>query len=160
MSGRPFNNCNISTYAQVAIGVKLVEPLLIKLSTVLLGGVFIGIVFGIHVTMVGIYQKDYETIAVVVGVLSVCVCGLAFQLKLGCVVFQASRSVVRSWNMDRTKGVKKDAYKDKLFRSLKPLALPAGNIGVIDEEIAMNYYENLLHYILDVVIYTSELFAT
>lgn len=131
-----------------------------KLSTLIFGGGFFGIVFGIHVAMVGIYQQDYQATAVAVSILGVCVCGLEFQLKLGCAVFQASSSVLRAWNMDRTKVVKKDVYRDKIFRSMKTLALPAGNIGIIDEEITMNYYENLLHYIVDVVIYTSELFAT
>lgn len=112
---------------------------------------------GVHVGLLGKHEKDLHAATVAVMVMVMCQVALQLQLKLGCSLFQASTSVLETWKrkLSRSMGVN-TRFRRRLMKSLKPIAWPAGTVGIIDDDMKISYLQRLLGHSVDMVMYTNE----
>lgn len=84
---------------------------------------------------------------------------IAIYLPLGfkylCAFYEGSDLILKKWR-NQLGSQNMSGFNRKLvrrqIRSLHRLAMPAGNIGIMDTEIKVHYFESLLDYIIDVLV--------
>lgn len=74
---------------------------------------------------------------------------------LGCAFFSISKSLLQKWKTEAKLYKQSDISKIRMWRivkSLELISIPAGNVGVIDKDITMNYMNYLLQNIINVLL--------
>lgn len=127
-----------------------------KASSAIFSVAFGVITFGTYVTLVG-QNIGFKTLSVVglVGIgLGIAVLQCFFMV--GCAYFNNSLNVLHKWKKDLSlRG--SCLYLRKKLKSLRPIAMPAGGVGIIDNDIKINYFYNLLAYVVNVILSTKNI---
>lgn len=72
-------------------------------------------------------------------------------LLLGCSIYENSVKILQMWSRQLAER-KNCSYLSKVARSCQPLSLPAGNVGILDRDIKMNYFDKVVVYSVNVMV--------
>lgn len=152
----------------LAASVKLYRQLQIVVQAMWNFGVFVGegglsfsfiiIVCGVGATFVGFLEGNVMLyfLSILATFASYVILQLIFSTLCG--VFENSQVIVDSCR-ERAARIKDSGYTKRIFRSFHALALPAGNMGIMDRKIKVNFHDGLLNWILTILMVFSDMMS-
>ncbi len=145
----------IRLYSEIRIISLLSLDLEKTMSGFLLGVVFWFVLLGTGTLYVGIRKNDISMAipAFTISCLGVVIIQTLFWF--GCSFNMFSTILLHKWKNDKnwyTKGVASKAFLKRVLKSLPAISMPAGTVGIIDNEIKMNYMNGLLQNITSTVL--------
>jgi len=156
MSCQTINLPIINLYRQALLAQKVMNSFDYKASAATFGCAFGVIIFGVYVCILGQIRESAMLICVgAIGIFGGCVLLQCFFL-VGCAYYKNSVKALAKWRIDLGKSGPSRFFR-RVVKSLKPVAMPAGEVGIIDQDIKINYSDKLLEYVVDVVISTNEI---
>lgn len=119
------------------------NPFLVPVSTAVLSGMFGMLVVGINTTIFGMLL-DKITLKIGLGMTMVSGVILQKTFLFCCHIFEDFRAIRDAWN--KSASFMKDAgYMRSVAKSLRPFAIPAGEVGIFDRDIKMNYINQVIY---------------
>ncbi len=74
-------------------------------------------------------------------------------------IYELSCQIIERWKSQLALGtITKAKYTKLVLYSLQPIAVPVGNIGIVDRDIQINYFSTVLTYIVNTSIICKDLF--
>lgn len=131
-----------------------------------LSGSFFSLVFwfaivGTGTLYIGIRQNNILMAVPSFLIASIAIVFLQFFFLFGPSFYKFSTIMLGKWKGDRQLcfGNRKDcAYFKRLIKSLRPISMPAGTIGIIDNEIKVNYFKYLFESMVNTVLTLKDIF--
>lgn len=155
MSTKSISKLRIRLYTEI----KTVSAIMIKFEVLAYGSllvvVFVYVLVGTGAMYIGI-QKNHVAMAMPAFV--VACSGLAFIqiiFQFGCSYYKFSMRIKYNWGNEQNVNIESKmskAFLSRLIKSLQPVSLPAGNVGIIDKDIKMNYMDNVLQNVVSMVL--------
>lgn len=157
MSNQQLKLVQISLYRQSFIVQRVMHSFDHKASIACFGAASGLVLFGVHVAILG--QKFDVTALSVLGLLGILGGTLFLQsfFSVGCAYFENSQEILTRWKTDLAKGSYSKSTRKEL-QSLKPIAMPAGDVGIIDKDIKINYWDALLGNVVNVILSVNEIY--
>lgn len=82
---------------------------------------------------------------------------LIFSLNIGSFLFEITSKTLNKWKREVNKGYRANFLK-RVLKSMRPIALPVGDVGIIDRDIKVNYIDTLMVGIVNVLIVCQNFF--
>ncbi len=151
---------NIQVFQEIRIVTRwlcLAESILVGVS---LGATYLLVLFSVGTLYFG-FKRNSVSIALPALMFAFILVGMIQSIFIfGCAFFNLSNSLLVKWKKDasmyKQRGMSK-AEIQKVVKSLQVISVPAGSIGIIDRDITMNYMDNLLHNVVDLVLTLNDL---
>lgn len=117
------------------------------------------LVLGINTTIIGLIL-DKITLKVIGVVLSI-FSGVLMQTTFFfcCHIFEDSKAFLYSW-ANYASRMNDGGYMKSAVKSLRPFAIPAGEIGFFDRDIKMNYIDQVIAYVTNVLLFCKRVFLS
>lgn len=148
----------VSLYNKLSIQMSNFKAVLILVSTGVLSVFFVGMIMGVNVAFLGILLDEiiFEVMGASLFMFS---CGiLQITFFFCCHIFEDSSALLVNWRCAAR--IKKDGgYFQRVVSSMRVIAIPAGNVGIFDKEIKMNYFDEVVNYAANVIVISKELFV-
>lgn len=85
--------------------------------------------------------------------------GTAFVLHYETFIYELTSRIIDRWKSQLVLGVTmKSKYTKLVVNSLQPIAMPVGNIGIVDRDVQINYFNAVLNYIVNTSILFKDFF--
>ncbi len=79
-------------------------------------------------------------------------------LHHGNVPYNSSSKIIERWKTQLAVGlVAKRKYMRLVLRSMRPIAFPVGDIGIVDQDIQINYFDSVLNNMVNTSIIFKDL---
>ncbi len=73
--------------------------------------------------------------------------------------FKSSCRIIKRWKSELTLGaVVKPKYIKLIVKSLQPIAVPVGNVGIVDRDLQVNYFSAVLTYVVNTSVIFKDFF--
>ncbi len=131
----------VRLYLQCIIAPITVHSFLYDVSTLILSAVFMAYIIFLNIFCFAIRERMSLIVVAIIGIIFFITVVLNVLFVIGCSYYTTSSKVLLQW---RNVTGRKDAYMHRIVKSLPILALPAGEAGIIDTEIKVNYLYSLL----------------
>ncbi len=140
---------SIKYYRECVIVTKYLDNFSYKVSTIICGACFIIICTAVNGAMVGKDSGYPILIAISGGIIAACVITLQLLFLVGGALFINSKDVLWKWKEEASRASGSRAYFKREVKSLPTISMICGDFGIIDQDIKMNYFDNLLAYVVD-----------
>lgn len=140
----------IRVYHQQWLLIQRLRPVLVATSSIVLSIYFLLLVFGINSVLVWFSYKQYFLAFCGALYMLYCVHNVMLGINLGCQLNENSEKLISNWKSFH--GIGK--YIRVTVRSLPVLTSPAGCVGVVDKDMKLNYIDNLVNYIVNLMVLT------
>lgn len=149
---------NVELYRKIHIVVRAMWSFGVFMGESGLSFTFIIIVNGVGAAFVAFIEGNYllSFLSITAIIPSFVVLQLVFSTL--CSVFENSQVILERWK-ERAAWIKDAGYMKRLVRSLHVLALPAGNMGIMDRQIKVNYHDALLNWIVTILMIFSDMMS-
>ncbi len=144
--------------------IRVVTSWLYTAESILVGLVlsfaFFFILFSACTLFVGIKRNNIAIAVPALGLTCVAVVIVQIIFIFGSLFYNLSNSLIIKWKKDASLWTPKHISKTyicKKVRSLQAISVPAGNIGIVDKDIKINYMDNLLQNIVSSVLTLKDL---
>ncbi len=143
-------------YRQFSIMSNAMRSFELDLTNFALTSMFILCLLFFNVFVVGVRQSSimFEFLGFLVACFFLVILHIIF--VIGCLFYSSSVKILQQWK-SATKNRSK--YFDKILKSLPLIALPAGEAGIIDVEIKVNYFYSLLENTTNSVLTIQSMYA-
>ncbi len=151
----PLSISRIRLYTEMRMGTAIILDLEKTATGFLLGAVFWFVLFGTGTLYVGIQKHDISLAIPALAIACMAVAFVQIVFLCGCSFNKFSLIILNRWKKDKTlctQGKECRAHLKRLLKSLPPISMPAGTVGIIDKEIKMNYMDSLLQNIVNTVL--------
>ncbi len=142
---------SIRFYRENQIVSNIIRPVDYKMYTLMFCSLFLLFIVFINILVLGV-RKDIPVLILLASTLLIfCSVCLKLAFLVGCSFFKSSRIVLGNWRRSLELRIY-SAYMKKVLRSLKVIAIPAGEAGIVDVDMKVNYLTNLLLNIVNGII--------
>lgn len=150
LSANKPNIALLELYRQQCIVVKNCAPAQISTSSISLSTYFLLLVFGVNAVLTWISAE--ECVLAVGGAIYM---GYVFfnvmsSINLACKLYRVTDNLLKNWRSRL--GLSK--YVRLVLRSFCKMTSPAGSMGVIDNDMKLHYLDNLVNYVVNVLMMT------
>ncbi len=134
---------HVKMYRQVRICIYLNYTLLKVVLGIFLSLSFFVVIFSINLSIFGwnflplIVYLMAPTIAIIFFVF------LIFSLDIGSFIYEITLKTLNKWKREVHQTVKVN-YLKRVLNSMRPIALPVGDVGIVDRDIKVNYMDTLM----------------
>ncbi len=128
-------------YRQCFIASNAIKSFEYELSTFILSGVFMICIVFSNIFHIGFHMHMSIPVIVSIGIIFFIIVVLDIIFVIGCSFYTLSLKVLVQW---RNSTGRRNAYLHRVVKSLQIIAYPAGDAGIIDTEIKVNYFYSLL----------------
>lgn len=132
------------------------RPLQYKLTTIVLGFIFTSFSSSFNILFIGIKKNAPVLIISGISIIILSSVSLDILFFIGCSFYKLTKRILQNWKHLTLK----DAYLKRLVLSLQIMAMPAGDVGIIDVYIKINYLEKLLRTVVDSIITVQSVTVT
>lgn len=154
----PLRKHNLKIYRENAIVTKIVYDFEFSSTRFGLMAMYFGIILSVNVIITGLDKQQLALVVITATFLIIQVFILQLFFKIGCSYFMFSSRILRNWNIDISNLCSSRRELRRIISSLRIISMPAGEAGIIDRDIKMNYMENLLGNLVDLIITRNSLY--
>lgn len=154
LSSLPATEENIAIYRENAIIAKITYNFELISTRAGLTVLFVGIMLGVNIIIVAYEHGQFLLVALTATFTLVIFIILQLFFLFGCKLYTFSGRTLFSWKMEVNAGKHRQtrSWLKRVMKSLKVISMPAGDAGIIDVDIKVNYSENLLGYLADSIV--------
>lgn len=131
----------IQFYRQFKIVDSVLKPFEYDISTAVLSGVFVTFLVFSNVFFFALGKHLYVFMVISLGLLCLTIGFLHILFVLGCSYYMLSFNTLFRWKANMKS---RNSYLCRVLKSMKSITVPAGEAGIIDNEIKANYFYSLL----------------
>lgn len=142
---------SIRFYRECQIVANIMRPVDYKQYTLLLSGLYLLFIVFVNILVFGIRKSS--PLLLFVGLMFIVVCAICLSVTflVGCSLFKSSCLILKNWRRSFELCIY-SRFTQKMLRSLKVIAIPAGDAGIIDVSMKVNYLANLLLNVVNSII--------
>ncbi|CAL8127714.1 unnamed protein product [Orchesella dallaii] len=145
------NHHVMQEYKEMHIVIGMLESPLKILFAILLQTLFMGIVLGTNMTIIGLQLRNLVMIYIAFTIMIVAVPVSFLVFWFGCSLYETSEAILHSWRWQLVWKSRR-GYVRRIVRSFRKLALTAGGIGVLDDTIRNTFYHSSFTYTANLLI--------
>lgn len=152
----------VNIYRELQLVFKVIWEFLICFIGSFFTVAFVCVLIGFDGTLIGWKFVPWSIYAMVPMFTSFVVSFIWLNFKFGCDYYERSDNILVTWRRNITKSERRPEYQKnrklvrRILRSIPKLTFPAGNVGVMDREIKMNYLHALYDYVINSLITMKE----
>lgn len=144
-------------FRRIAIMVNDVRPLLQIVFTGILSSFFTMLVFAVIVALLGVILGDTMMQVAGVGISAIGISVLMTTFFCSCHIYEDSRSLLHVW-ADVARRKKDRGFLKLTVQAMRPISLPAGNVGIFDRDITMNYFASVVDYVTSYFVLSRQMY--
>lgn len=149
----------IRIYRQATILANDFRPFAILFFSGILSSFFAMLVAGTIACLLGLVLGETFMQITGVAIASVAVSVLMTTFFCCCRINEDSSKLLRFWRVAARR--RKDAgYLIRTVRSMRAISLPAGNVGIFDRDITMNYFARVVDYVTSYLVLSRKMFVS
>lgn len=148
----------IRLFTQVHISMRMIYSLTKNFTGMYLGFAYYAGLLGLNSAVFGWRILPFNVYFIVPIFCVIWFASLAFLFSLGCGFYEGSVDVLISWRKQVVR-MSKPKEMIRVLRSLQPVMLPVGEVGMMDREIKMNYGKSLLDAVMNSSIVIHDLMS-
>lgn len=145
----------IKIFQEIEIVLQMLYSAVSALTALILSFAFICTLLCTLTIYVGFKQNNLALALPCLVMTCISIAFVQVTFAIGCIFFTVSRSLFRKWKTEaslyKQSGVSR-TQMSRMVKSLRVIYIPAGNFGIIDTDIKMNYMNNLLENIVDILL--------
>lgn len=159
LKGRLPTNANIALYRENLIANRIMAAFDLGSTRISLSALFFGILLGVSVTIVAVERNEPLLCLISVFFIISNVVILQMVFSIGCSFFTHSGDMLRRWRRQIYEVYGRRDIKEmkRVITSLRITSMTAGGVGIIDRDIKVNYSENLLGNLVDLLVTRNSL---
>lgn len=119
--------------------------------------VFLGVVFLANDALVSFQQRHFSAFFVTVLLLALFIIVGGVIMVVSCSIYENTSQALVHWKKDLIHFQRDGKYQKRCFCSLRALAIPAGNVGIMDKDIKANYSLSLWSWTLNLMVFIRQL---
>ncbi len=150
------NILQVKLYRQLQVCVHLILTLDKVINGTFLCFAFVLLLICINLSILGSKLLSADIYTLVIFIMILIFVFVMLVLHVNSLIFEGTSETLKKWRGEVHLAVRVK-YMKRLTMSLKPLAFPAGNIGIIDREIKVNYLYSLMIYAVNTLIACKDL---
>lgn len=154
----PTVNCfSLNAFRKVAIWLNLFKPVHVAVSSGILTIYFGTLVIGTNCIIIGVFLNKISLIVIgsVITMASLGIVRIAFFLC--CHICEDSRALLHTWT-NSAMHMRNGGYMRRAVQGLSVLSIPAGEVGIFVRDIKMNYMDQVIVYILNVLLICKDVY--
>lgn len=148
---------HVKMYRQVRICVYLNYTLFKVLLGVFFSMSFFIIIFSVNLTLFGWSFLPLSAYVMAPTVAVLLVSFLMFSLHMGSFLFEITLKTLNKWKREVHEAARVN-YLRRVLKSMRPIALPIGDVGIFDRDIKVNYIDTLMIGIVNALIVCKDFF--
>lgn len=146
---------HINLYKEIVIVITETTKLIQICTAHMFPGTFLLMMIGALVSVISFKNQDVilGTSALIMTLMVYFILSMAFYCGIS--IYNNSCLILRKWRLETDWGKRKGeslVIRAKVVKSLRPVALPAANIGIIDTEIKITFMAQFLIYFMNALI--------
>ncbi len=152
VKGLKFSNVtykSVQIYKQLIIQQNVIRDFERDLTSVGLVGVFIILVLTTAQIILSLSEKKFAMFVVLAAIFAIAFSTLAVTFLICCSINEISAEIIKRWKSKC--GIRThDQFLHRLLQSIKTLYVPVGEVGEMDWDLKLNYYNAVTDYTVNV----------
>lgn len=144
----------LTLYRENAVVSKLIFDYNRTVTTFGLSALFFGLIIGVNLILYAAQRQEYALVIISLVFTTAAYIMLHTFFLFGCNIYTVSGRILFRWKTMQNIFYTKTEFRETrmVLRSMKVICMPAGDAGIIDRDIKMNYMEKLLESLVDTII--------
>lgn len=141
----------VKLYRQVRINVYMMYTMIKILNGTFFSFAFVLLIFSINLSIFGWDFLPFEIYIIVPLIMMITLIITTMGMYVDSFIFEITSKTLIKWK-GQIHEVARVKYMRRVLRSMRPISLPIGDVGIIDKDIKVNYLDALMIYIANSLI--------
>ncbi len=145
------NHFQIKLFKELQISIRLIHSMQKYMNGIFLCLAFFTLLLSINLSILGWNFLPFKFWIFAPLVANTVFLFVIIILQVDSFVFEITSNTLKRWK-GQVYQVIKFKYMKRVLKSMKPISLPVGDMGIIDQEIKVNYLQGLMDYLVNTLI--------
>lgn len=150
------NYTTVKVYKEMAVERNILIGFEKFTTCIGLTGLYIFLVFSLNGGTFAFKLGNSELFIIMITMSVLCFLIITFVFVFCCSINENSATILQQWKIQVVSRRNRFRMR-KIIRSCRPLSVPAGNVGILDKEIKINYYHSVVVNTINLMVVMNDL---